>query len=859
MKVFVSSTFIDLEEYRKAVDEIINRLSLQYRGMEYFGSRPYEPTEACFNEIKQCQIFVGIYAHRYGHIPGGVELSITEQEFDLARDLGLDCFCYVIDPNYPWPPPLIEHNAADKHRRLIEKVSTLTRSVFTTPDNLAKQVAADLQIAFQNRPASLDTEQLRDRLHTLCKQEIASTIGPKYIRDLYVGRKLNSAIKSELKRGQSLDSDLKLVSTYARLAADVVASVAASTLPADVTPEVRKVQESLPHDLDTLESLKTIRFPDTELCYPAVKLNECLTNIKNALGKAQKSLPRTLLNNLSDDQISRWNQNCSNCADEINRVERSLRPVSLIVDRAGGGKTNLLCHLAEEISAKQFCFFVSAKSIPAATEEGLIQYLTSVYPIGDDPLGAVIDAAVKSRKPIILIVDGINENLDPIQFNAAFKALVRRYYGKPVFYVVSCRDIYWNYFDDAWWRSHCSLISRDELYEFTTREFSKALPLYLAAYHISARPTGNAREQLHHPLLLRFYCEAFKGTPEKPTNIGQIDDIRLLELFDAYCNRKFLQIRERLQLISEYEVFDYLQVIARLMLMENTRLLPVRRIAHDVPDQFHEKALHSIDSRYVQILDEDILLEQKPVGPGLDLMVSFVYEEFMEYVISRALWSDICRRIGSPTYEEIRDVAGAHLKREKEFISVLGIVIFLGELLATVNQGDGLRYVDWLISMHREALACKLIVRWPLKHLDVSVFDKLIDMHRSGRSAKIKLEAWRAMGRLCLHNWDQFFSYLKGMSLTGYFRPMFVFPVLGRALGGPGPMERFETVKWITGEMLERASRSPYFMNYPDHKNGVGAIKRIISASTGIWNNDIRERAEILLNKAVSLEENETR
>ena len=54
--------------------------------MEIFGARPLEPSEACIDEINKCSIFVGIYAHRYGFIPNGASASITEMEFDRARN-----------------------------------------------------------------------------------------------------------------------------------------------------------------------------------------------------------------------------------------------------------------------------------------------------------------------------------------------------------------------------------------------------------------------------------------------------------------------------------------------------------------------------------------------------------------------------------------------------------------------------------------------------------------------------------------------------------------------------------------------------------------------------------------------------
>jgi hypothetical protein len=850
MKVFVSSTYIDLKEHRQAVDEIVNRLSLQFRGMEYFGSRPFEPEKVCFDEIAQCQIFIGIYAHRYGYIPQGNELSITEQEFDFARRKGLDCYCYIIEPTQPWPPPYIEHDASQKLHMFLDKVSSLVRSTFTSPDNLAKQVAADLQLAFGRTISHVDGDQLRNSLQTFCKQEITTTIGPKYVKELYVGRKLNASIKKEIKRVHNISKVIKSIKVGAEEAYGLLININLKKLVKNERKPIYRAKRSLRNGLKGLGFFDNLRFPQSELCYPSNELNTCLSQIKDAVVDGQRSIPRRLFGN--SENIAQWDTVYYRIIGDINNLERSLRPISIIVDRAGGGKTNLLCHLAEDIGETHHCFFVSAKSIPYPSEEAIIKYLSSVYPISNDPIETSLSMAVQHGMPVIIIVDGINENFDPIQFNVAFKALVRRYYGKPVLYIVSCRDIYWNYFEDSWWQSHCSLISRDELYEFTASEFRKALPLYLRAYDIEASPVGDARDQLHHPLLLRFYCEAFKGLPGKPAKIGQVEDIRLLELFDAYCDRKFQQIKERLGLISADEVFDYLQVIARLMLTEHIRLLPVRRVAYHIQNEFNEKTIRSIDSRYVQILDEDILLEQRPSGQQMDIMVSFVYDEFMEYVIAKAIWSEMCQRVDNPNFEEVKDVVSTLLKQEEKFISVLGIAVYLGELLATKSQKDALHYVGWLVSKGKETLACRLIVRWPIRNLENSVFEQLIEIHSRGKMEKIKLEAWRAMGKLCLHHWDIFFDYVKHMSLTGYFRPTTVFSLLGKVDGGPESVTRLETIRWIVKAMTERV-HILFFVGSRDYRTGISSIKRIISSTKTTWSKEQFKQAESLLRGALSL------
>jgi len=102
-RIFVSSTYIDLIQYRKAAEKAINDLRQKYEGMEYMGARPEEPLSACLQEIEDCDLMIGIYACHYGHIPDGSEFSITEQEYHHAVKCGKPCLCYFVDEDYDWP------------------------------------------------------------------------------------------------------------------------------------------------------------------------------------------------------------------------------------------------------------------------------------------------------------------------------------------------------------------------------------------------------------------------------------------------------------------------------------------------------------------------------------------------------------------------------------------------------------------------------------------------------------------------------------------------------------------------------------------------------------------------------------
>ena len=87
MKVFISSTYKDLVEYRAAAIRAVEGTNYQASKMEVFGARPDEPLDACLKEVEESHLFIGIYALRYGFIPEGADISITEMEYVHAKKL----------------------------------------------------------------------------------------------------------------------------------------------------------------------------------------------------------------------------------------------------------------------------------------------------------------------------------------------------------------------------------------------------------------------------------------------------------------------------------------------------------------------------------------------------------------------------------------------------------------------------------------------------------------------------------------------------------------------------------------------------------------------------------------------------
>jgi Domain of unknown function (DUF4062)/AAA ATPase domain len=140
--VFVSSTSLDLQAERQAAETAVQRMrQTKFVGMEYFGSRDETTEQASIDEVDRSQVYVGIFAGRYGS-------GITEREYRRARERNLPRFVYFKD-EATIPDEWREADATKAGRlsALKEELRDPARhtvSVFVSPADLAARVTADL-------------------------------------------------------------------------------------------------------------------------------------------------------------------------------------------------------------------------------------------------------------------------------------------------------------------------------------------------------------------------------------------------------------------------------------------------------------------------------------------------------------------------------------------------------------------------------------------------------------------------------------------------------------------------------------------------------------------------------------------
>jgi len=154
--IYLSSTYEDLKDYRKAVFDALRKAGYQVFAMEDYVATDKRPVEKCLEDVAQSDIYVGIFAFRYGYVPPPEHnnpegLSITELELRKAESLRKPRLNFIAGNDAPlsrkfddtWTG---EANSGAKIRRLREYLSTeYMDSFFTSPDQLAGLVLAALK------------------------------------------------------------------------------------------------------------------------------------------------------------------------------------------------------------------------------------------------------------------------------------------------------------------------------------------------------------------------------------------------------------------------------------------------------------------------------------------------------------------------------------------------------------------------------------------------------------------------------------------------------------------------------------------------------------------------------------------
>lgn len=153
-QVFVSSTYEDLQEERKAVMESLLQMNCFPVGMEYFNASDESQWDVIKQLIDECDYYVLIVAGRYGSIEESTGKSYTQKEFEYAVSNGVPVISFLHKEPDSLPKSKTEQNkdSEAKLNAFKDDVQKRLCKYWTSPDNLASQVVLSLTSLIKSKP-----------------------------------------------------------------------------------------------------------------------------------------------------------------------------------------------------------------------------------------------------------------------------------------------------------------------------------------------------------------------------------------------------------------------------------------------------------------------------------------------------------------------------------------------------------------------------------------------------------------------------------------------------------------------------------------------------------------------------------
>jgi len=153
----ISSTSLDLPEHRQQAIDACWRQGIFPRAMEHLPARDADAIRVSMEMVDEADIYIGIYAWRYGHVPVGHDISITEMEFNRAVERGIPILVFTIHNDHPLTITMVEadRDAQDKLKKLKERACHgRGRLEFKSPVELRSHIIQSLSALLKEQEAA---------------------------------------------------------------------------------------------------------------------------------------------------------------------------------------------------------------------------------------------------------------------------------------------------------------------------------------------------------------------------------------------------------------------------------------------------------------------------------------------------------------------------------------------------------------------------------------------------------------------------------------------------------------------------------------------------------------------------------
>ena len=145
--VMVSSTVRDLNEHRQGILDACLRVGMFPKMMEHLPANDDDAIANSLALVNEADVYLGIFAYRYGYIPKGRTKSITQLEYEHAVQRGIPCLLFIIDDDHPVKGPDVERGVgADKLEQFKDRLRQNNFiPTFKSPEDLKSKVINSLE------------------------------------------------------------------------------------------------------------------------------------------------------------------------------------------------------------------------------------------------------------------------------------------------------------------------------------------------------------------------------------------------------------------------------------------------------------------------------------------------------------------------------------------------------------------------------------------------------------------------------------------------------------------------------------------------------------------------------------------
>lgn len=384
-----------------------------------------------------------------------------------------------------------------------------------------------------------------------------------------------------------------------------------------------------------------------------------------------------------------------------------------LVSKAGYGKTNTMCRIAEQLAKSHPTILLSGQM--AVSSEYDIEFHiqrrieAETHKIPSDWVSLIAPELKNNNKWLIVFIDGINENSNLSLFIRMLRNFLPKIENKRIKLILSCRDMFWELFSTTL-NPYLFQDKPISLNEFSDTEWDFASKGYFTHYNITCKLDKQAKFALKNPLLLRFFCEVYTNN-----DLDEVSNVQLLSVFDLYLKRLSSNIAERFGSLRADPVVEFLLKVGHEMWKTKTTSVSFSTLGI-TPEE-----ADMTTSVYNLVRAENIILEESWHRYATHKTIRFVYDEFMEYIIARS-WANqyFISKITEKSTEFLLQEA---VNSISSFSPAFGSILFLDKML---EQGGVLvnRAISLIDSTNDIFMASRQITMlYAFENMDVNSID----------------------------------------------------------------------------------------------------------------------------------------